>query len=381
MTAMSRLDWSQDAAAIADAVERFCRDRLKPEEVRRRDAGHVPPYDLIPALAQMGLIRAPFKSSDGGLDMPWSAFCHVQEQLGRHAYFAGSILNRLVTFGAMPLVKFGSEQQRYALLPQILSGQAMVALALSEPGAGSDARAVATRAIRDGAGWVVSGRKSWISDAGAASHMLTLCRTDGEGEYTAFLVPRDTPGVAMTEIAKVGNNCMPSFDIGFDGVRISDSARLGAVGSGFDVVTGTLVYSRASMSATVVGCAQAALDLAVEHGRERVQFGRPVAQFQVIRHRLVDMRMEVVKARLLLRELARRIDAGEPAVDMAAMTKIAATEALQFVTDHGMQILASAGYCSESPMQRYWRDARLYSFGEGTNEIQREIVAREMGLR
>ena len=185
----------------------------------------------------------------------------------------------------------------------------------------------------------------------------------------------------MTEIAKVGNNCMPSFDIGFDGVRISDSARLGAVGSGFDVVTGTLVYSRASMSATVVGCAQAALDLAVEHGRERVQFGRPVAQFQVIRHRLVDMRMEVVKARLLLRELARRIDAGEPAVDMAAMTKIAATEALQFVTDHGMQILASAGYCSESPMQRYWRDARLYSFGEGTNEIQREIVAREMGLR
>ena len=104
MTASPRLDWSQDAAAITDAVDRFCRDRLKPEEVQRRDAGHVPPYDLIPALADMGLIRAPFKSSDGGLDMPWSAFCQIQEQLGRHAYFAGSILNRLVTFGAMPPV-------------------------------------------------------------------------------------------------------------------------------------------------------------------------------------------------------------------------------------------------------------------------------------
>jgi alkylation response protein AidB-like acyl-CoA dehydrogenase len=285
----------------------------------------------------------------------------------------------------MPLATFGSEAQRAGLLADILSGKALVALALTEPEAGSDVRAVRTRARRSAAGWVISGRKTWISDADAASHLLALCRTaeDGarDGALTCFLVPRQAAGIAMTGIDKVGNNCMPSFDIGFDGVEVDDGARLGAVGAGFDVIAGTLAYSRAAMSATAVGCAQAALDLAVDHARGRVQFGRPIAQFQVIRHRLVDMRIEIVKARLLVRELARRIDAGEAAAEYAAMTKIAATEALQFVADHGMQILASAGYAADSAMQRYWRDARLYSFGEGSNEIQREIVAREMGLR
>jgi alkylation response protein AidB-like acyl-CoA dehydrogenase len=378
-------DRAADQSIILAAVEKFCRNRLHPNEVQRRDEGHIPPYDLIPEMAELELIRAPFKPADGGLDLPWSSFCRIQERLGFHAYFAGSILNRLVCFGGMPIAMFGKADQRAVLLPQVLSGHALVALALSEPDVGSDARAVKMRARRTGQGWVLSGRKTWISDADAASHLLTLCRSNdgaqGNAELTAFLVPRRSAGIAMTEIPKVGNNCMPSFDIGFDDVTVADSDRLGAVGSGFEVVTGTLGVSRAGMSATAVGCAQAALELAMRHAKERVQFGRPIGEFQVIRHRLVDMRMEIEKARLLVRELARRIDADEPAGEIAAMAKIAATEALQFVTDHGMQILASAGYSSQSPMQRYWRDARLYTFGEGSSEIQREIVAREMGLR
>lgn len=370
---------------IMSSVEQFCRQRLAADEVRRRDEEHQPPYDLIPAMAELGLIRAVFPESQGGLGVSWSLFCRIQERLGYHAYFAGSILNRFISFAGMPIVLFGSDAQRSALLPEILAGRVLIALALSEPEAGSDARAVRTRARRDGARWRLSGRKTWISDAGGASYLLTLCRT-GEGHgrdgaLTAFLVPARASGISMTELPKVGNNCMPSWDIGFDDVLVDDAARLGPVGQGFEVVTGALTFSRASMAATVTGCAQSALDLAIAHARERRQFGRPIVQFQVLRHRLVDMRIEVEKARLLVYELARRIDAREETGELSAIAKIAATEALQFVTNHGMQILASAGYARESAMQRYWRDARLYTFGEGTNEIQREIIARHMGLR
>jgi alkylation response protein AidB-like acyl-CoA dehydrogenase len=352
--------------------------------VQRRDATHQPPYDLLPEMAEMGLVKAPFRPEDGGLGLRWSSFCAIQKRLAYHAYFAASILNRLVAFGGMPLTKFGNARQRGELLPRLFAGKALIALALTEPEAGSDARAVRTRAVKQGDGWRISGRKTWISDAGGASHLLALCRTsDGQSDsgLTAFLVPRDAPGIAMSELAKVGNNCMPSWDIGFDDVVVADEARLGDVGKGFAVITGTLAYSRASMAASAIGCAWAAFDLATAHARDRIQFGRPIGQFQVIRHRLADMKMETVKAELLVNELARRIDAGEPAEETAAMAKIASSEALRTVTEHGMQILASAGYAAESPMQRYWRDARLYTFGEGTNEIQREIIARHIGFR
>ncbi len=369
--------------AILDAVDRFCRN-IPQSETIRRDAEHVPPYDYIPRLAELGLTRAPIPVEAGGLGLPWSLFCRIQERIAYHAQPIASILNRLVSFGVMPLVQFGTAAQRDALIPPLLDGQALVALALSEPGAGSDARAVATRAERVDDGWRITGRKTWISDADAATHLLTLCRIAGPNApgdgLVAFLVPRHAPGIAMTGLPKAGNNCMPSYDIGYDGVLVTDTDRLGEPGAGFRTVTGTLRFSRASISATVVGSAKAALDLAIAHAGERVQFGRPLSGFQVIRHRLVDMRMEIRKAELMVRELARMLDAGEDAEEHAAMTKIAATEMFQFVADRGMQILASVGYAAESPMQRYWRDARLYSFGEGANEIQREIVARRMGL-
>ncbi len=366
---------------ILDSVDRFCADNLGPGEVRRRDDGHIPPYDLLPALADLGLIRAPFPEADGGYALPWASFCQIQERLGTAAYFAGSILNRVVCFGLMPLFRFGTTEQKERYVEKLFDGRTLIALALSEPGVGSDARAVTTRAVKTTTGWRITGRKSWISDAGGSSALLTLCRTPelGDKSLTAFLIPTDTAGVDLLPMAKVGNNCMPSFEIGLD-TEVGEACVLGPVGEGFKVISSTLAYSRASMSATAVGCAQAACDLAASYARERIQFGKPIAQFQVIRHRLVDMHMEVEKARLLVRELAARIDDGRDTGIYAPMAKVAATEALQFVTDHGMQIMASACYAADSAMQRYWRDARLYSFGEGTNEIQREIAAKHLQL-
>lgn len=369
---------------MLESVDRFCLRRLSPDEVRRRDDAHQPPYDLLPELGELGVLRVPFAEEVGGLGMGWASLSRLQERIAYHAYFAASIVNRVVGFGVSPILQFGSGQQKNDLIPKLLDGKLLIALALTEPDAGSDARAVTLRAVRDGTNWRLNGRKTWISDAGGAGYLLTLCRTPGErgGEtsLTAFLVPTSSGGLSMTELPKVGNNCMPSWDIGYDDVVIDDACRIGEPGQGFEVVTGSLRYSRASMASTTVGCAQAALDLAVDYAKNRKQFGRAIGSFQVIKHRLADMNMEVTKARLVVRELVRRVDANEPCDDIAAMAKVTSTEALQFVANHGMQILASAGYSAESAMQRYWRDARLYTFGEGTNEIQREIIARQMGL-
>jgi alkylation response protein AidB-like acyl-CoA dehydrogenase len=364
--------------AMLDSVDRFCAKHLPPAEVRRRDAAHVPPYDLLPAMGEAGFFRLALPEQYGGIGEDWRSLALVQERLGYHAYFAASILNRVVGFGIASVLGYGSEAQKAALLPKLASGRHLIALALTEPGAGTDAASVTTRAERIAGGWRITGRKCWISDAQGADHMLVVART-GDA-ISLFLVPPSTPGVAMTQLPKVGNNCMPSWDIGFDGVEVPEDSIMGEEGRGFRHLMSTLHASRASMAATVTGCAQAAVDAALAHARSRVQFGRPIGANQAIRHRLADMQMRVDQSRLIVRHLAWLIATGQNCRREAAQAKVIATECLQDVTHHGMQVLASAGYSAESDMQRYWRDARLYTFGEGTNEIQRDLIARELGL-
>jgi alkylation response protein AidB-like acyl-CoA dehydrogenase len=214
--------------------------------------------------------------------------------------------------------------------------------------------------------------------------MLTAARSDpaatGARGISLFLVPPRSEGVAMTGLPKLGNNCMPSFDIGFDEVFVPDDALIGKEGDGFRHLMSTLHYSRASMAATTMGCAQGAVDLALAHAKERVQFGKPIGSFQAVRHRLADMQMRVDQARLVVQHLAWLIGTGQDCRRQAAQAKVISTEALQCVARQGMQIMASTGYAAESDMQRILRDSMLYSFGEGTNEIQRELIARELGL-
>jgi alkylation response protein AidB-like acyl-CoA dehydrogenase len=297
---------------------------------------------------------------------------------------AASIFNRVVGFGAQSLLTYGSAVQQAEHLPALAAGRRLIALALTEPEAGSDAAALRTRATSVAGGWRVTGRKTWISDADGADFLLTAARSEpastGTDGISMLLIPRHTPGIAMTMLPKIGNHAMPSWDIGFDDVFVPSTALMGDLGRGFGHLMSTLHVSRASMAATVTGCAQAAVDAALAHARERQQFGRPIGKFQAIRHRLADMQMRVDATRLVVRHLAWLIAIGRPCRREAAQAKVQATECLQFVTDHGMQILASAGYAADSDMQRYWRDARLYSFGEGSNEIQRDIIARELGL-
>jgi alkylation response protein AidB-like acyl-CoA dehydrogenase len=369
---------------ILASVEAFLARRLPPEAIRRRDADHIPPYDLLPEMGRAGFFALAVPEADGGLGAGWPTVALVQDALGRHAYMAASIFNRVVGFGLMSLLTYGSADQRRRLIPLLMAGEAFCALALTEPQAGSDAAALRTRARRVAGGWRITGRKTWISDARGARWLILPARTgseqDGHRGISLFLVPTNAPSIAMTELPKIGNNCMPSFDIGLDEVEVGDDALLGEEGRGFAQLMSTLHYSRASMAATVTGAAEAAFAIALAHAQDRVQFGRPIGQFQSIAHRLADMRMRVDLSRLQVQHLAQLIAGGEPCRREAAQAKIVATETLRDVTDAGMQILASAGYAAESDMQRLWRDSRLYTFGEGANEILRDSIARELGL-
>lgn len=375
---------TDEQQAMLDAVDRFLERRLPPQEVRRRDAGHVPPYDLLPELAELGVLGLVAPPAWGGLGQDWVSLSLVQERLAGHAYFIGSIVNRVVGFGLMTMLTHGSPAQQARWIPPLVQGRGLLALALTESQAGSDAGAVLTRAEPEGDGWRLRGRKLWISDADGASALLVAARTDpsrkGSRGLSMFIVPRDTPGIAMTPLPKVGNNAMPGFDIAFDDVHVDADALLGPLHEGMPVLGATLHYSRASLAATCLGCAQAVLRMTLAHVRERQQFGRPLGEFQVVRHRLADMQMRVDQTRWVVRHLAWLIATGQPCSREASQAKVIATETLQDLSNQAMQLFASAGYSAESDIQRIWRDARLYTFGEGTNEVQRDLIARQMGL-
>lgn len=375
---------THDQEVMLETIGRYLKRRLPLTEILRRDHEHVPPYDLLPEVGEMGILGLTLPTEYGGMGERWMTLALIQERIAQHAYFVASFVSSVVAFGGMSLLSYGSDAQKKQWLPKLIAGQTWFALALTEPQAGSDAASLITRAERVPGGWRINGRKTWISNAEGASCLVVPVRTEkgskGNKGITAFLVPRNTEGVSMTVIDKVGNNCMPSFDIGFDDVFVDESAMMGEEGRGFGNILSTLHYSRSSMAAAATGCAQNAVNLALAHAKEREQFGRPIGKFQAIRHRLADMQMRVDQARLIVWHLAWLISEGLPCRRQSAQAKVIATETLQYVTNHGMQILAGAGYATDSDMQRMWRDARLYSFGEGTNEIQRELIGRELGL-
>jgi alkylation response protein AidB-like acyl-CoA dehydrogenase len=369
---------------LLDAVDRMMARHFPREALRRHDAAHDSPGFLLPLMAELGLLAIPFPECAGGLGKDWRTMALVQERLAYHAGIACTLVNTTVGFGGMSLHVYGSEAQRRELLPKMIAGGLRFSLALTEPGAGSDAGALRTRAKRTSRGWTITGRKTWISFADVADYLVTPCRTEpgssGSKGVSILLVPRGAKGIHMTPIAKIGHNMMSSWDIGFDEVEVDEAALMGVEGKGFAHLMSTLHYSRAGQAANAVGQAQAAVDMVIAHARERRQFGQPIGSFQAVQHRIAEMQMRVDQARLALYHLAWLIATGAECRRHAAQAKAIATEALQFVADGGMQIMASAAYSAESDMQRIWRDARLFTFGEGSSELQRNIVARELGL-
>ena len=373
----------EDDQMLLESIDRMMARHFPPALIRAHDEQHKSPIHMVPIMAELGLFALPLPEEYGGLGKDWRTVSLVLERLAYRGD-TGSLFGTTMTFGGASLLKYGSERQKAALLPKIARGEILFSLALTEPGAGSDAGGVITSARRTNSGWRVNGRKIWISNASTSDYLVTACRTEpgstGPRGISMLLIPRDTPGISMTKLPKVGHNCMPSWDISFQDVDVPDEALMGEEGRGFRHLMATLHYGRASQAAGAIGKGQAVVDLAVAHAKERSQFGQPIGKFQAIQHRIAGMQVRVDQARLLLYQLSWMIATGRECRRQAAQTKLAASEMLWDVTDAGMRVLASAGYSAESDMQRYWRDSRLYTFGEGTNDIQLNIIAKEMGL-
>jgi alkylation response protein AidB-like acyl-CoA dehydrogenase len=375
---------NEEQRALLDSIDKMMAQHLPPEEVRRRDQAHEPPDFLLKHFADLGLLAIPFPESYGGLDGEWQTVVLAEERLGYHAAMAASLFGTTIGFGGMSVFTYGSEEQKKTLLPKIIAGDLRFSLGLTEPGAGTDAGALITRARRGDGGWIVNGRKTWISGADEADYIVTACRTTegskGNRGISMLAVPRAAEGIHMTPLEKIGNNCLTSWDIAFEDVFVPEEGLLGDEGDGFKHLMSTLQFSRSGQAANVIGQSQRAVDMAVAHVKEREQFGQPLGKFQAVAHRIADMQTRVDQARFVLYHLAWLVDQGARCRKESAQAKMLGSECLQYVTHHGMQLLASTGYAIESDMQRLWRDSRLYTFGEGANEIQRDIIARETGL-
>ena len=339
-------------------------------------------WGLARALGQEGLFPLLIPRAHGGsLEGPYRSMtlCLVREELARTCPPAEALF-AIQGLGSYPIVLAGSEAQRRAWLPPLASGEQVPAFALTEPDAGSDAAALATRAERRGSEWVLTGAKRFISNAPAASLYVVFAKMDpgaGPRGISAFVVPSGASGLSGTPMHVMASHVIGELRL--EGCRVPADHLLGAENEGWPIAMATLDVFRPSVGAQAVGLAQAAFDLALAHVRSRVQFGRPIGEFQTTRGKLADMATEIRAARLLVHTAARLKDGGTPRVTLeSSMAKLYATEMAQRVVDQALQLHGGSGVLRGSPMERLYREVRAPRIYEGTSEIQRLIIAREL---
>ncbi|MFD5327256.1 acyl-CoA dehydrogenase family protein [Streptomyces sp. NPDC127092] len=370
---------TEEARELLALVREIAEREILPRAAEEEAAGHFP-RELFSLLSASGLLGLPYDSAYGGGDQPYTVYLQVLEELAA-ARLTVALGVSVHSLSCHALAAFGSEEQRAAHLPAMLGGGLLGAYCLSEPSSGSDAAALRTRAVRDGDAWVLDGTKAWITHGGIADFYTVMARTGGEGPkgITAFLVPGDAPGLgAAAPERKMGMKGSPTAQVHFDGVRVSDARRIGAEGQGFAIALAALDSGRLGIAACAVGVAQAALDAAVAHARERRQFGRPIADFQGLRFLLADMATQIEAGRALYLEAARLRDEGRPFARQAAMAKLFCSDAAMRVTTDAVQVLGGYGYTADFPVERFLREAKVLQIVEGTNQIQRVVIARHL---
>ncbi len=338
------------------------------------------PRETFRLLSEAGLLGLPYDAEYGGGDQPYEIYLQVIEELAASRLTIGLGLS-VHTLACHALATYGAKQQRSDFLPDMLGGGTLGAYCLSEPASGSDAASLRTKAVRDGEDWVLTGTKAWITHGGVADFYTVFARTGGEGArgITAFLVPGDAAGLqpAAPE-KKMGLKGSPTAQLHFDGVRVSDTRRIGEEGQGFAVALAALDSGRLGIAACAVGLAQAALDEALAYATGREQFGRRIVDFQGLRFMLADMATQIEAGRALYLAAARLRDAGRPFTQQAAMAKLFCTDAAMRVTTDAVQVLGGYGYTQDFPVERYMREAKMLQIVEGTNQIQRMVVARHL---
>ncbi|WP_030885213.1 acyl-CoA dehydrogenase [Streptomyces sp. NRRL F-5053] len=370
---------TDEARDLLTLVRELIQREIAPTAAEEERAGTFP-RETFRLMSRSGLLGLPYPEEYGGGGQPYEVYLQVVEELAaaRLTVGLGTSVHSLACHG---LAGFGSKEQRTEHLPDMLGGGLLGAYCLSEPSAGSDAAALRTRAERDGDDWVLTGTKAWITHAGIADFYTVLARTGEDGAHgiTAFLVPGDAEGLtAAPPEHKMGLNGSPTAQLHFDGVRVPDERRLGDEDQGFAVALSALDSGRLGVAACAVGVAQAALDEALAYTLGREQFGHPVADFQGLRFMLADMATRIEAGRSLYLAAARRRDAGLPFTQQAAMAKLFCTDAAMQTTTDAVQLLGGYGYTADFPAERYMREAKVLQIVEGTNQIQRMVIARRL---
>jgi len=344
------------------------------------------PREVFRLLGRSGLLGLPYPERWGGGDQPYEVYLQVVEELAR-AWLAVGLGVSVHTLTCFPLATAGTPEQQERWLPDMLGGELLGAYCLSEPQSGSDAAALATRAAADGDGYRVDGVKAWISHAGQADFYTLFARTSGEAAgperargISCLHVPASTGGVSAGPAEhKMGMRASVTAQMIFDGARVPADHLIGGEGNGFAIALAALDAGRLGIAACATGLAQAALDTAVGYARERSQFGQPIISFEGLSFLLADMATGVEAARALYRAAARRKDAGQPFTTQAAMAKLFATDTAMRVATDAVQVLGGYGYVEDFPAERYLREAKVLQIVEGTNQIQRLVIARALG--
>ncbi|MER8224528.1 acyl-CoA dehydrogenase [Streptomyces sp. NPDC094143] len=370
---------TQEARDLISLVRDIAQQEIVPKAAEEEDAGRFP-RELFTLLSRSGLLGLPYDSEYGGGDQPYEVYLQVLEELAAARLTVGLGVS-VHTLASYALAAYGTKEQQVEHLPAMLGGGLLGAYCLSEPHSGSDAAALRTRAVRDGDDWVITGSKAWITHGGIADFYTVMARTGEEGPrgITAFLVPGDAPGVsAAPPEKKMGMKGSPTAQVHFDGVRVPGTRRIGEEGLGFAIALSSLDSGRLGIAACAIGLAQAALDEALSYAAQRRQFGKPIADFQGLRFMLADMATQIEAGRALYLAAARLRDAGRPFARQAAMAKLHCTDTAMRVTTDAVQILGGYGYTADFPAERYMREAKVLQIVEGTNQIQRMVIARHL---
>ncbi|MER5425413.1 acyl-CoA dehydrogenase family protein [Streptosporangium roseum] len=368
-----------EAHDLLELVRELIAKEVAPRASADESAGRFP-REVFTTLGRAGLLGLPYPEEHGGAAQPYEVYLQVIEELAAGWLAVGLGLS-VHTLSCFPVAAYGTDAQRAALLPEMLGGEWLGAYCLSEPQSGSDAAALATRAVPDADGYVVDGVKAWITHGGVADFYTLMARTsdDGGRGISCFHVPAGTEGLSYgLPERKMGMRSSPTAQVRFDSVRLASDALLGAEGEGFRIAMAALDGGRLGIAACAVGVAQAALDTATGYAKERRQFGSRIADFQGIGFMLADMATQIAAARALYLDAARLRDAGRPYGTQAAMAKLFATDMCMKVTTDAVQVLGGYGYVEDFPVERYMREAKVLQIVEGTNQVQRVVISRAL---
>jgi alkylation response protein AidB-like acyl-CoA dehydrogenase len=368
-------------AAIRDTARSFAREEIVPH-AKAWDEQERFPTELMPKLGELGFLGINIDERYGGSGLDTLAYAIIVEEMSRADGAIGLTVASHNGLGSSHLARFGSDALKERYLPKLATGEMLGAWALTEPGSGSDSAALRTRARRDGDDWVLDGSKMFITQGSVGGVCVVLASSDLAKRHhgiSAFAIERGTPGFTAKKLTgKMGCRASDTAELHLEGVRVDDGQRVGAQGCGFTDAMSILDKGRISIAAMALGLGEAALEAALAYAKERRQFGRPLGDFQAIQWMLADSRTELDAARLLIWRAAALADAGKPFGQEAAMAKLFASEAGSRACDRALQIHGGYGYINEFPVERYVRDIRVTRIGEGTSEVQRLVIARNM---